>query len=225
LNYDPDSGWLIAAATQGGSIFVWQHNLRGDTWTGAQRAEPGVLDSMTTMHGRVYLGIDRRGNRNATQHPFIAADRLGSANWSARHALPDSPQGSRDLLLQADPAHNRLQAIYDAPDPCSLDHIDHQVRAANGSWSTPTRITRHRENDFPSFLVLTHRRLPLRLHLSHQLHCSLTRSHHQRHQAIANPSADHPRRGSGQFVSRGQVIARRRCMRMSISRRFPHSVM
>jgi hypothetical protein len=164
LSYDPDSGWLIAGANEGATVFVWQRSPGGESWTGAQQAEGGDLDSLTAMHGRAYMGL-QRVDHNQPFRPLIAVTRLGTTTWSARHHLPHSSAGNGDLLLKADPEHHRLQAIYiasDRPgapgaDPNLNNHIDHQVRDRSGRWSDPTRISPRGGETFPRFLVLTNR--------------------------------------------------------------------
>jgi hypothetical protein len=151
LSYDPDSGWLIAGATEGHIVFVWQRDPSRDTWSGAQQAEFGTMSSLTTMHGHAYMGL----NSAHQSRPAVAVDRLGTVNWSGRRPLPHSPHGSGDILLQADPEHDQLQAIYAADDSPMWNHIDHQVRAKNDTWSSPTRISPQGELALPEFLVLT----------------------------------------------------------------------
>jgi hypothetical protein len=154
LSYDPDGGWLIAGATEGHhTIFVWQRNPQQGTWTGAQAAAEGAMDSLTTMHGHAYIGLHRAIAGHPVR-PLIAVGRLGTTNWSGRSPLPHSSRGSGELLLQADRAHDRLQAVY-AADDSTGNHIDHQVRDRAGRWSAPTRISPRGEFAIPEFLVLT----------------------------------------------------------------------
>jgi hypothetical protein len=153
LSYDPDSGWLIVAASEGHTIFVWQRRLGGRFPDEALVAGYGFLSSLTTMHGRAYLGLDASG-KNLSDRPFIIAGRLGSIDWSLGRPIPRSPLGAGLPLLTADPAHDHLQVIYAVNDRYG-DHIDHQMRSRNGRWSTPSRISPLGEVAFPDFLVLT----------------------------------------------------------------------
>jgi hypothetical protein len=149
LSYDADTGWLIAAEAFRHGIFTWQRFLRNGNWTGKQRAVqgPSYASSLITMDGRAYLGA---GVQSAHPRVFVSNVRLGTAHWSILHQLPHSPDHSSDLLLAADPAHNRLQAVYDINNA-----VVHEVRAANRSWSMPHQVSPRGETVASLFLVTT----------------------------------------------------------------------
>jgi hypothetical protein len=136
---------------------------------GLRHPQPGTdviqsVTGVTMLQGRAWTALTGSSTPEGPTRlsgVFIARCRIGTrlngfdnrVACSSEQRLPHTDRRASHLLLVADPQRHQLQAVFEESGDGS-NGIMHEVRRSDGTWSSPTRVTRG-SDDQPLFLVGT----------------------------------------------------------------------
>jgi hypothetical protein len=173
---DPQTGDIIAVGNVEGSanrpIAAWMWpsggfpSDAGGVGDGHPPFEPGkdpsqVVTAVTILNGKAWVATTRSTASGPTVHTgvFLASciltkrpHDIPEPQCMRGRRLPHTDRRASHLLLVADPQRHQLQAVFEQS---GAGHgLMHEVHRGNGTWSSPTRVTKGRD-DQPLFLVGT----------------------------------------------------------------------